>query len=177
MNAGAQDAIAVVTGAESGIGRAIAIELGAAGSAVVVAYKDDRIEAERTVESVQRAGGRAAAAQTDVTDGPSVDRLFAQCREYFGVACVLVNNAGINGSDTQAADMSIEQWQRTLATDLTGPFLCSRAFIRDLRGRETPGRIINISSVHQRIAFAGWADYDAAKAGLAGLMRTLALEA
>lgn len=162
--------IAVVTGAESGIGAACAVMLSRAGARVAACYFEDRSAAARA------AGPTGAAFQCDVTDEAAVNRAFDAVESEFGAPDILINCAGLNQSDTRVADMSLAQWQRLIATDLTGPFLMSRRFLRGFKSVEG-GRIINISSIHEDDARAGAADYCSAKAGLRGFTKTLALEA
>lgn len=168
--------IALVTGASSGIGAASAAALGAAGTAVAVLYYSDADAAAAVVAAVERSGAKAAAIKVDVGDETSVERAFDQTAAALGVPDILVNSAGLNQTSVAVADMATAQWERLLRTDLTGAFFTCRRFIRDLRQRKQPGRIVNISSIHQDVARAGAADYDAAKGGLRNLTRTLALE-
>lgn len=166
--------IAIVTGGESGIGAATAIKLAQSGSDVVITYYKDSAAADRVVEQILAAGLRARACQTDVGDEASVEHLFSICVEELGVATQLVNSAGVNMSGVPIADMSLELFDRTVRADLYGPFLTCRRFVRGLKGGK--GRIVNISSIHERAPRPGGVDYDAAKGGVAQLTATLALE-
>ena len=170
-----QGRTAIVTGAESGIGAATAAALGRAGANVAVWYWRDTEAAARTCALVEHAGARARAVEVDVRDERSVDAAATASREV-GVPSILVNCAGLNQSHVAVSDMSGEQWRRLIDTDLTGAFYTCRRFIRDLRQASTPGAIVNITSIHAEAVRAGAADYDAAKAGLRALTRTLALE-
>jgi glucose 1-dehydrogenase len=165
---------AVVTGGESGIGAACVAALVAAGARVALTFHSDRVAAEAVVA---RCGGaaRALAVQTDVADEAAVERLFAAAELAFGPVTLLVNSAGVNMSGIKLIDMELAQFDRVVRTDLYGPFLTCRRFARALPsgGR---GRIVNISSIHERAPRAGGVDYDAAKGGLAQLTATLALE-
>jgi glucose 1-dehydrogenase len=172
-----EDDVAVVTGADSGIGAETAVALGARGCAVVVDYIDDEASVGEVCGRITRAGGRALAVKADVRNEDGVANLFAQTLAAFGTPTILVNNAGVNMRGVHVADMTLGQWEDTLRVNLTGPFLCSRAFVRERRGKNGEGRIVNISSVHEELVFAGAADYDASKYGLLGFARTLALEA
>lgn len=165
--------LAVVTGGESGIGAACAVRLARGGADVVVTYHTDDKAADKVVERVIEAGQHGRAVACDVGDEGSVFELF-DISSSIGTAEWLVNSAGINKSGCRFAEMSAETFDRTYATDLRGPFLVSREFVRRLRGGK--GRIVNISSIHEFAPRAGGADYDAAKGGLSQLTRTLALE-
>jgi glucose 1-dehydrogenase len=168
------DRVALVTGAGSGIGRAIALAFGAAGAAVVVNYHSDggRADAEKVAS---RAGHGAIAVQADVADEESVAALFRRVDETYGRLDVLVNNAGIESRPTPIDRYPIEEFDRIIATNLRGAFLCTReAAQRMVPARR--GTIINVSSVHEDLAFPGNAAYAASKGGLRMLMRTTALE-
>lgn len=167
---------AIVTGGESGIGRACAIALGKAGAYVVVTYFQDKQAALAVAAVIGAAGGRALAQPTDVSDEAQVEALFVAAEQAFGPVRLLVNSAGLNMRGTPVQDMPIEQFDRVLRADLYGPFLTCRRFVRGLQGNETGGRIVNISSIHERAPRAGAAEYDSAKGGLAQLTATLALE-
>lgn len=164
---GLSSRIAIVTGAESGIGAASAVALGEAGARVASCYFEDRARAARS----------GAPFQCDVTDEQSVARAFEAIEADLGVADILINCAGLNQSDVKVVDMPLAQWQRLISTDLTGAFLMSRRFLRGFRKQAQGGRIINISSIHEDAVRIGAADYCSAKAGLRGFTKTLALEA
>ncbi len=168
--------VAVVTGADSGIGQEIAIAFGSEGAHVVVDFLHDRDGAQRTCEAIEAAGGRCAPVQADVGDEDAVEMLFETCEAEFGEATILVNNAALNASDVRVADMGLQQWERTLRTNLSGPFLCSRRFVRALRNSARGGKIINVTSVHEEMPAIGIADYCASKGGLRNFTRCLALE-
>jgi len=166
----------VVTGAESGIGAACAAAFGAIGDAVAVFYFNDTAAASLSVAAVEKAGGTARAIQCDVADPASVDRAFAEAEQAFGPASVAVNSAGINMAGVKVRDMTDTQWQRMIATDLTGAFNVSRRFIRGREKASGPAALIHISSIHAAVVRAGGADYCAAKAGVTNLVETLAIE-
>jgi len=168
--------VAVVTGGESGIGRACAIRLGQAGIAVALTYFRDAESAHDVVSEIVGHGGRALARQTDVTREVEVETLFAVAEAKFGTVDLLVNSAGLNMSGTFLRDMSLAQFDRIVRSDLYGPFLTCRRMVRALEAANAPGRIVNISSIHERAPRPGGVDYDAAKGGLAQLTATLALE-
>lgn len=167
--------VAVVTGGESGIGAACALALGRAGARVAITYFRDHDAAEQVCAAIGGAG-RAIAIQTDVADEAAVEGLFEQTEQAFGVAGLLVNSAGQNMSGVNLVDMKLEQFDRVVRSDLYGPFLTCRRFVRALEKASAKGRIVNISSIHERAPRAGGVDYDSAKGGLSQLTTTLALE-
>lgn len=165
--------LAVVTGGESGIGAACAVRLAKDGADLVITYHDDREAADGVIGKVEAAGRRGLAVQCDVGDEQAVVHLFEQAAQL-GTVEWLVNSAGLNMSDRPVAELQAEQFDQVVATDLRGPFLTCRELVRRLGGK--PGRIVNISSIHEFAPRAGGVDYDAAKGGLTQLTRTLALE-
>ncbi len=168
--------IAVVTGGASGIGAACALALAEAGADVAIlihADDDAAMEVERAVLARGRRGKRIAA---DVGNEAQVEGAFDAVAGTFGVPDILVNSAGLNQSGVAVADMEFAQWDRLLRTDLTGNFLTSRRFVRDLRNKGEAGAIVNITSIHAFAMRAGGADYTAAKGGQANLTRTMAIE-
>ncbi len=168
--------IAIVTGADSGIGQAIAVAFAAEGADIAILVYRDRAGAEETQRRVQAAGRQAIVVQGDVGEEDSVERLFRETESELGPPDILVNNAGIGQSGMQVADMPAEDFDRILRTDLRGPFLCCRAFVRCRRAIGGHGRIINVTSVHERIPSPGAAAYGAAKGGLLTFTRSLCLE-
>lgn len=168
--------LAVVTGGGSGIGAGSARALAAAGADVVLLVHQDTDEAHKVVEAILEQGRRATLVVADVGVESEVDRTFDTVRDTLGTADILVNSAGLNMNGTPVADMEVDQWERLLRTDLTGSFLTSRRFVRDLRGRDRPATIVNITSIHAFAMRAGGADYTAAKGGQTNLTRTMALE-
>lgn len=166
---------AVVTGGESGIGRACALALGQAKAAVALTYFSDVAAAAEVVRQIEGSGGRATAIQADVAEETAVEALFLSAEQAFGPVGLLVNSAGLNMSGTMIADMPLAQFDRVVRSDLYGPFLTCRRFVRGL-AEGAGGRIVNISSIHERAPRAGGVEYDSAKGGLAQLTATLALE-
>jgi glucose 1-dehydrogenase len=168
--------VAVITGSDSGIGQATAVEFAREGASVLIIYLTDREGAESTRQQVQKAGASAHVVQADAGVEADVDRIFAECESRLGSPTILVNNAGVDASGKPVSDMPLETWDRALRTNLTGPFLCCQRFLRHFRNGAKRGRIINVSSVHQDIPRAGAAEYDASKGGVRNLTTTLALE-
>ena len=166
--------VALVTGASRGIGRAIAVQLAAEGSRVVVGYASDSGAAAETVATITAAGGAAEPIEIRVEDPESVDAAFGALESRLGPVEILVNNAGVTG-DALVMRMRDEEWSRVLGVDLTGAFhTMRRATPKMMRARF--GRIVNVSSVAAHIGSAGQANYAAAKAGLVGLTRSVARE-
>ncbi|MEX2691628.1 glucose 1-dehydrogenase [Rhizobium mongolense] len=173
---------ALVTGANSGIGRGIALALGKAGANVVVNYVTAPEDAARVVDEIQPGGVRALAVATDVSNETQVEAMFATAVKEFGTVDVFVNNAGLQ-RDAPFHEMTSAQWDTVMNVNLKGAFLCSRAAVREfLRRGVRPdvsvaaGKIIFISSVHEVIPWAGHVNYAASKGGLMLLMKSLAQE-
>jgi len=167
---------AVVTGADSGIGRAIAIEFSARGSDVAILYHSDREGAEETLRAVTGNGCRGIIFQGDVADYQRMEEFFSEVQRALGTADILINNAGINAHGQPVADMELEIFDRTLKTNLYGPFYCSKIFVNIRKKAGGGGKIINISSIHEDVAHAGGAEYCASKGGIRNFTRCLALE-
>jgi glucose 1-dehydrogenase len=165
--------VALVTGAGSGIGYAIADRFAHEGAAVVIDYLGHGDEAHALARGLNAVGARAVALEADVTDAAAVEALFARLIERFGRLDVLVNNAGIEKSQP-LLEIDEDSWDRTLAVDLKGPFLCLQAAGRRMK-ESGGGSIVNISSIHEDFPFPGYAPYVAAKGGLRMLMRNAAL--
>ena len=167
---------AVVTGGNSGIGKACALALSRAGAGVAITYHSDAEEADEIVAAIRAFGGKAVACKADVGREEDVEALFAAAEAEFGPVRLLVNSAGLNMTGVPIKDMTLDQFDSVLRADLVGPFLCCRRFVRGLEGKGRGGRIVNISSIHESAPRPGAVDYDSAKGGLAQLTRTLALE-
>lgn len=168
--------VALITGSDSGIGRAIALAFGAEGAKVVVTYRSDEEGGKRTAEDIKAAGGEAACLHVDVTDEGSVSVVFDAIIEQYGRVDVLVNNAGVNGSNIPVAAMDTAVFDTCLKTNLYGPFYCCREYLRKRPADQQPGCIIFISSIHEEVNTAGNADYNASKAAIKNFSRSLALE-
>jgi 3-oxoacyl-[acyl-carrier protein] reductase len=169
-----REGCALVTGASRGIGAAVARALADEGWAVGVNYAADRDGAERTVAAIEGDGGRAAALRADVTDTDAPDTLFGALEERYGPVQVLVNNAGTR-ADGLALNLPDDDWGRVVDLNLSAAFrLTRRAVGKMVRARH--GRIVNVASVVGPRANAGQANYAAAKAGLIGMTKTVAVE-
>lgn len=168
--------IAVVTGAATGIGAAIAERFARAGAHIAIVVHTDDARAQTTLSKVRAAGGQGRIIVADVSEEADVDQAFTAVRDAFGVPTILVNDAGIDAVGKGVADMELAEWEHALRTNLTGPFLCTRAFLRGLGSNGAGAKIVNISSVHEEIPRADAAEYCASKGGLRNMMRALALE-
>ena len=168
--------IAVVTGGESGIGAACVAVLAAQGANIGVIYYTDEEHGAASAETARRHGRMAHAVQADVGDEAAVEAAFDEFRKKIGLPNILVNSAGVNMSGVNVVDMELAQWERVIGTDLTGSFLTSRRFARDLVKAGREGTIINITSIHASVMSPGGADYCAAKGGQRNLTETMALE-
>jgi 3-oxoacyl-[acyl-carrier protein] reductase len=168
-----ENATALVTGASKGIGAAIAKRLAGDGWLVAVNYRSDEDGAQATVKAIEEAGGKAAAFQSDVSDG-APDELFKQVEAELGPVLALVNNAGV-AADGLAIQMDDDQWDKVIATNLTAAFRLTRRAMRPMI-KARYGRIVNIASVVGPRANAGQSNYAAAKAGLIGMTKTVAAE-
>jgi glucose 1-dehydrogenase len=173
---------ALVTGANSGIGRAVAIALGSAGADVVVNYVRGENAANEVVDAVVKSGRRAAAIQADVSNEEQVQAMFRKMIEEFGTIDILVNNAGLQ-MDARFEQMTLAQWNTVIGINLTGQFLCAREAVREFKRRGvvndvsvSAGKIICMSSVHEVIPWAGHANYAASKGGVMLLMKSIAQE-
>ncbi|MFD0004372.1 SDR family oxidoreductase [Streptomyces sp. NPDC127178] len=173
---------ALVTGANSGIGKATAVAMGRAGADVVVNYVAGRDEAEKVVEEIKSFGVRAAAYEADVSDEDQVVAMTNRMVEEFGTIDILVANAGLQ-RDAPFTEMTLAQWQKVIDVNLTGQFLCAREATKEFLRRgvvpevsRAAGKIICMSSVHQVIPWAGHVNYASSKGGVQMMMETLAQE-
>jgi len=173
---------ALVTGAGSGIGRAVALAFAHAGAHVLVNFVTSPSEAEAVVAEIVAAGSQSFAHRADVSDETQVEGMFERMRAEFGTIDILVANAGLQ-RDAPTTEMTLEQWNRVLSVNLTGQFLCAREAIKEFRRRgmrpevsTAAGKIICMSSVHQEIPWAGHVNYAASKGGVDIMMRSLAQE-
>ena len=155
---------ALVTGGDSGIGQGIAYELAAHGAAVAINYVGDGATAQAMATEIERGGGRAIAVQMDVSREDDVVRAFGEAGEALGGVDLLVNNAGIE-SPYELVDMPLEEFEKVIAVNLIGSFLCARQAARMMLGEGTRGAIVNITSVHEQIPWKRYSHYCASKAG------------
>jgi glucose 1-dehydrogenase len=173
---------AVVTGGSSGIGAAIATELGVAGANVIVNYRSSEDGAMDVVSTIEKAGGKAIAVGADVSQEKDVRRLFDEACKAYGAVDILIANAGLQ-RDAPTHEMSLDDWRMVIEVNLTGQFLCCREALRHFLDRgprpdvsRALGKIVCISSVHQFIPWAGRANYAASKGGVMLLMKSMAQE-
>lgn len=172
--------VALVTGSSSGIGQAIAIEMAKEGAAVAINYHSSRDGAEETLRAVEEAGGKGFIVKADVSQEEEVKALFAAVIAAFGRLDILVNNTG-RQVDSPFLDMTLDQWNAVISTNLTGQFLCAREAARQFvrQGGNTDraiGTIICMSSVHDMIPWAGHVNYAASKGGVLMFMKSIAQE-
>jgi len=175
MSARLAGKVAIVTGSSSGIGQSIAVRLANEGASIVVDYRSHPEGANDTRQQVEAAGSKAAVIQADVSKLADTQNLVDQAWQQFGSCDILVNNAGIE----KAADfwnVTEQDYDAVLDVNLKGAFFLTQAFVRRLRDAKLPGRIINISSVHENMAFPHFSTYCASKGALRMLTRNLAVE-
>ena len=182
MSAEAKKKTVVVTGASSGIGQGIAIAFGQQGANVVVNYHSDEEGANETLDRIKQGGGSGFIHKADVSDEAAVTEMFSKAAESYGRIDILINNAGIQ-QDSSFSEMTLDQWDKVIHTNLTGQFLCARAAIRHFGQQPqarhddmAKGNIIFMSSVHDIIPWAGHVNYASSKGGILMLMKSLALE-
>ncbi|HEY3253964.1 MAG TPA: SDR family NAD(P)-dependent oxidoreductase, partial [Polyangiaceae bacterium] len=173
---------ALVTGANSGIGRSIAVALGHAGADVVVNYVSREEEAQRVVAEIQRCGAQAYAHRADVSSEADVERMFGTMIAELGTVDIVVNNAGLQ-KDAPFHELTVADWDLVMNVNLKGQFLCSRAAVREFKRRGvvkdiscSAGKIICISSVHDVIPWAGHVNYATSKGGISMMMKSIAQE-
>jgi glucose 1-dehydrogenase len=170
-----QGKVALVTGSAQGIGRAIVERFAREGADVIVNYRSGPAMAEEVAAGARAIGVRAAAIQADVAQVAEVRRLVDESIAAMGRLDILVNNAGV---ETHAPfwDVAESDYDKVLAVNLKGPFFATQAVVRHLKATGRPGRIVNISSVHEELPFPNFAAYCASKGGLKMLTRNLAVE-
>jgi len=173
---------ALVTGANSGIGRAVALGLAAAGADVAVNFVTDPQAADDVAQQIVAMGRRAITLKADVSREDEVVAMFARAVDHFKTLHIVCNNAGLQ-RDASLEDMTLDQWNEVIGVNLTGQFLCSREAAREFKRRGVvadvsvaAGKIICISSVHQEIPWAGHANYAASKGGVMMFMKSIAQE-
>jgi len=167
---------ALITGSDSGIGQATAIEFAKEGANVIITYHTDKEGAEKTLRDVENYGGKGLVIELDVSDEKDVEKMFDKALEEFGTVDILMNNAAINGQGIKVEDLSTEKWDLAIKTNVYGYFFCVRRFIKIRKNAGGKGKILNVSSVHEEIPASGTADYCSSKGAIKMLTRTLALE-
>jgi NAD(P)-dependent dehydrogenase (short-subunit alcohol dehydrogenase family) len=167
--------VAIVTGSDSGIGRATAVALARDGYDIGVTWHEDEPGAQATADEVRETGRRAEVRRLDLSDATNGPPVLDELAEALDGLDVLVNNAG-TGDDTPVLELDLDTWRHIIETDLTGAFLCAQAAARRMVAAGGGGRIVNVTSVHEHIPKAGAAPYCAAKGGLGLLTKVMALE-
>jgi NAD(P)-dependent dehydrogenase (short-subunit alcohol dehydrogenase family) len=168
-------ATAIVTGSDSGIGRATAVALAMAGLDVGVTWHSDKAGAEATAGEVRELGRKAVVAQLDTTDLQGAAAVIDSLADELGGVDVFVNNSG-TGDNTSFLELDVDSWRNTVDTNLTGAFVCLQAAAKRMVQAGKGGRIVAVTSVHEFQPRVGSAAYDASKHGLGGLIKTMALE-
>jgi glucose 1-dehydrogenase len=175
VNRKLENKVALISGSDSGIGLAIAVEFARHGAKVIVCYHSKEERGKEALKLVQEQG-EAKLINFDVSNEQDVEEKMDQLIAEYGGIDILVNNSGVNGSGIPIDEMDTKTFDTTIKTNLYGTFYCSRKFIRHRKSLKKPGKIINISSVHEEINAPGNSDYNASKAGIRNLMRTIAIE-
>ncbi|MGI0107321.1 SDR family NAD(P)-dependent oxidoreductase [Salinimicrobium sp. WS361] len=168
--------VAVITGSDSGIGKATAIEFAKEGADVVITYHSDEKGAKDTLQKVEETGRKGLLLQVDISEEKNVEEMLDRAIEKFGKLHILMNNAAIDGQGFKVAEMPTENFDKAIKINLYGTFFCTRRFIKELRKQGTKGKIINVSSVHEEIPAPGTAEYCASKGAVRNFSRVLALE-
>ena len=175
MSARLEGKVAVVTGSGSGIGQAIAERLAQEGADCVVDYRDHIDQAQATADKIKAAGGKAILVHADVSNLTDCTNLIEQAWQQLGSCDILVNNAGIE-KNADFVDITEVDYDAVLNVNLKGAFFLTQAFVRKLKAANKPGRVINISSVHEDMVFPHFATYVCSKGAMRMLMRNLAVE-
>lgn len=168
--------IALVTGGESGIGRGIATEFALNGADVIITYLNDEAAAQVTLSKIKQAGRSGLFIQCDVSNPQSVQLLYNTILQYFPRIDILVNSAGIRSVDKYIHQLSFEEFEHTMRTNLFSIFLCCQNFVKHRLQQGGHGRIINITSIHEEVVSPGKTDYCASKSAIKGLSHSLAME-
>ena len=174
--------VALITGADSGIGKGVALAMARAGARVLINFVHNHDAADEVVETIKNEGGEAFAHQADVSKEEEVLAMFAKIIETYGAIDILVNNAGLQ-KDAKFVDMTLDDWNTVIGINLTGQFLCSREAAKEFIKRgvvegvsRAAGKIICMSSVHEVIPWAGHVNYAASKGGISMFMKSMAQE-
>lgn len=173
---------ALVTGANSGIGKGVALALGLAGADVMINFVVGEPEAEEVAHEIDKNGSKALVCQADVSNEKQVQDMYSKMLKEFGTIDILINNAGIQ-KDSPFDKMTLEQWNKVLSVNLTGQFLCAREAVREFKRRGVvkeiscaAGKIICMSSVHEEIPWSGHVNYATSKGGIRMMMKSIAQE-
>jgi len=173
---------ALVTGANSGIGKGVAIALGRAGADVVINFRSGEEAAQQVADEIIAGGSRSYIHNADVSQEAEVVAMFERMKKEFGTIDIMVNNAGLQ-KDARFEEMTLEQWNTVISVNLTGQFLCAREAVKEFKRRGvvkevscSAGKIICISSVHEVIPWAGHVNYAASKGGVMLMMKSIAQE-
>lgn len=166
---------AIVTGSSSGIGQAIALRLAKEGANVIIDYVGHREGADETLRLIEAGGASGVIVQADISKQEDIQNLIHQAWERYGNADILVNNAGME-KKADFWDVTWDDYEKVLGVNLRGPFFLTQSFVRRLRDTKKPGKVINISSVHEDMAFPGFSTYCVSKGGMRMLTRDLAVE-
>ncbi len=170
-----QGKVAIVTGAASGLGKAIAVRFGQEGMNVIVNYLSKEEEAAKVVDEINRYGGQAIAVQGDVSKEDEVENLISTAHKNFGTLDVMMNNAGIQ-KEIPSHEMTLDDWNKVISVNLSGTFLGSTKAIKYMIENKIKGSIINMSSVHEIVPWPHFVHYASSKGGMRMLTQTLALE-
>jgi len=176
MHISLEGKVALVTGGSGGIGQAIAEALAASGARVAISYSRHPEPAKATVQQIEQAGGKALALLADVSEPAAVQAMFTEVEQAFGPVDILINCAGIDGKPAPSWEIDIAEWRKVVDVNLFGVFHCSQLALQGMVARRA-GVILNISSVHEVIAWSGYSAYTASKAAVAMLTKTMAQEA
>lgn len=173
---------ALVTGANSGIGKGVAIALGRAGADVVINFRSGEEAAQQVADEIIASGSRSYIHNADVSQEAQVIEMIERMKKEFGTIDIMVNNAGLQ-KDARFEDMTLDQWDTVISVNLTGQFLCAREAVKEFKRRGvvkevscSAGKIICISSVHEVIPWAGHVNYAASKGGVMLMMKSIAQE-
>ncbi|WP_413668111.1 SDR family oxidoreductase [Mucilaginibacter sp. Mucisp86] len=173
---------ALITGADSGIGKGVALAMAEAGAKLLINYAHNKAAADDVVSQIKSSGGEAFAFQADVSHEDEVKAMFAEIFKQYGTVDILVNNAGLQ-KDSKFVDMTIDDWNKVISINLTGQFLCAREAAKEFIKRgvvedksKAAGKIICMSSVHEVIPWAGHVNYAASKGGIMMFMKSIAQE-
>jgi glucose 1-dehydrogenase len=177
-----ENQVAIITGASSGIGAGVAKAMAAEGARIVINYSSSPDKAENILEEIKSQGGEGFTVKADVSNETEVLAMFRETYNKYGTVDILVNNAGLQ-KDAKFHEMTLDEWNKVLAINLTGQFLCAREAIKEFLKRgvdesrsKSAGKIICMSSVHEVIPWAGHANYSASKGGVMMLMKSIAQE-